>query len=103
MKRSSSSLFFAVLLCFFLTPAIAQWERQYPLEKLEPVLDIALHDDNYGFAVGNNDLIIRLDTATDEWIPLDSWNKGWQLKAVDYLEGSNGNFVAAAGNGMIIS
>ena len=103
MKLISSPLLFAALCCFFLTPALAQWERQYPLEKLEPVLDIALHDDDYGFAVGNNDLILKLDTATDEWVLLDSWDKGWQLKAVDYLEGSNGNFVVAGGNGMIIS
>ena len=103
MKLISSPFLFAALLCFFLTPAIGQWERQYPLEKLEPVLDIALHDDDYGFAVGNNDLILRLDTATDEWVLLDNWSKGWTLKTVDYLQGTGGNFVVAGGNGMIIS
>lgn len=103
MKSISSAILLATILLCMPVSGHAQWERQYPLKKLEPVLDIAIHDDGFGFAVGNNDLIIRLDTMTDQWNLLDSWQKGWQLKAVDYLDGTNGTFVVAGGTGMIIS
>ena len=103
MKSISFFLLLPLLFSCFITTAFAQWDRQYPLEKLENVLDISLHTDNYGFAVGTNDLILRLDNTTNTWDLLSSWNKSWQLKAVDYLEGTNGTFVVAGGNGMIIS
>ncbi len=103
MKKISFVFLLATLLFCLPSPGFAQWVRQYPLDKLEPVLDISLHSDDFGFAVGNNDLILRLDASTDEWSLLGSWNKGWQLKTVDYLEGTNGTFVAAGGNGLIIS
>jgi len=103
MKKISSAFLLAALLFCLPSTGYAQWVRQYPLEKLEPVHSISLHNDGFGFAVGNNDLILRLDISTDQWNLLDSWDKGWQFKTVDYLEGTDGNFVAAGGNGMIVS
>jgi photosystem II stability/assembly factor-like uncharacterized protein len=103
MKIIYSSFLFAMLLFCLPSSGNAQWDRQYPLEKLEPVHAISLHNDDFGFAVGNNDLILRLDSSTEQWNLLDSWDKGWHFRTVDYLEGTNGNFVAAGGNGMIIS
>lgn len=103
MKKISSAFQLAMLLFCLPSSGFAQWVRQYPLEKLEPVIAISLHNDGFGFAVGNNDLILRLDVSTDQWNLLDSWEKGWNFKTVDYLEGTNGNFVAAGGNGMILS
>ena len=102
MKSILASLIASLLFCLPL-PILAQWERQYPLKKLDPVFDIALHEDDFGFAAGNNDLILRLNKATGKWDLLDNWEKGWVFKAVDYLEGTNGAFVAAGGNGMIVS
>jgi photosystem II stability/assembly factor-like uncharacterized protein len=61
----------------------AQWQRQYPLEKLEQVLEIAVHGDGYGFAVGSNDLILKLDPGTQTWDLLLSWTKKWKLEAVE--------------------
>ena len=81
----------------------AQWDRQYPLEKLEQVLDIAIAEDGYGFAVGSNDLILKLDPGTSQWDLLLSWNKKWKLEGVDYLDGTGGEFAAAGGNGFIIT
>ncbi|HEX5111554.1 MAG TPA: YCF48-related protein [Saprospiraceae bacterium] len=100
MKLFSSFLIvlLALPLCLF-----AQWDRQYPLEKLEQVLDIAVAEDGYGFAVGSNDLILKLDPGTNQWDLLLSWNKKWKLEGVDYLDGTEGEFAAAGGNGFIIT
>ena len=81
----------------------AQWQRQYPLEKLEQVLEISVHGDGYGFAVGSNDLILKLDPGTNTWDLLLSWTKKWKLEAVDYIPSTNGDFAVAGGQGLIIT
>ena len=88
------------LLCFTL-PVSGQWIRQYPLEKLEHVNAIALHADGHGYAVGGDDLFLRLDPDLQTWELVSAWNKGWTLEAVDYLNGTS--FVAAGGQGLITS
>ncbi len=90
------------LFCLF-QPIDAQWIRQYPLAKLEHVVDIAIHTDGHGYAVGDDDLILRMDPGTKEWDLLTSWDSGWSLESVDYLENTAGAFVAAGGEGLIIS
>ena len=79
MKSILASLIASLLFCLPL-PILAQWERQYPLKKLDPVFDIALHEDDFGFAAGNNDLILRLNKTTGKWDLLDNWEKGWVFK-----------------------
>jgi len=98
-------LFSSVLIVLLALPLSlsAQWDRQYPLEKLEQVLDIAVAEDGYGFAVGSNDLILKLDPGTSQWDLLLSWDKKWKLEGVDYLDGTGGEFAAAGGNGFIIT
>jgi photosystem II stability/assembly factor-like uncharacterized protein len=81
----------------------AQWIRQYPLAKLEHVVNIALHQDGHGYAVGDDDLILRLDPGTKRWDLLASWDGGWALESVDYLAGTSGQLVAAGGQGLILS
>ena len=93
----------ALLLTILALPAHAQWVRQYPLAKLEHVVDIDLHTDGYGFAVGADDLILRLDPGTQRWDLLSSWDGGWSLGSVDYLEGTSGNVAAAGGQGLIVT
>jgi photosystem II stability/assembly factor-like uncharacterized protein len=100
MKIFSSLLAALVALPISLS---AQWDRQYPLEKLEQVLDIAVGNDGHGFAVGSNDLIQKLDPGTKQWDLLLSWNKKWKLEAVDYLSGTGGEFAAAGGNGFMFT
>jgi len=95
-------LLFIVVLCLPIGLS-AQWQRQYPLEKLEQVLDIAVGQDGHGFAVGSNDLILKLDPGTKQWDLLLSWNKKWKLEAVDYLSSTDGDFAAAGGQGLIIT
>lgn len=100
--KSHSILFLIIL--FVLTNMLrvdAQWVRQYPLDKLEHVNDIALHADGHGFAVGGDDLILRLDPGIKKWELLLGWDKNWTLEAVDYLNGTA--FVAAGGQGVITS
>ncbi len=100
MKIFSSMLMALVALPLCLS---AQWQRQYPLEKLEQVLDISTHGDGYGFAVGGNDLILKLDPGTKTWNLLLSWNKKWKLEATDYMPFTAGDFAAAGGQGLIIT
>lgn len=99
----SHSTLFLIFLCVLINmlPADAQWVRQYPLDKLEHVNDIALHADGHGFAVGGDDLILRLDPGIKKWELLLGWDKNWTLEAVDYLNGTE--FVAAGGQGVITS
>src|SRR6188768_1375161 len=81
----------------------AQWIRQYPMAKLEQVVDITLHQDGYGYAVGGDDMILKLDPGTNRWDLLTSWDAGWSLESVDYLAGTSGAIVAAGGQGLILS
>ena len=92
-----------LILIFACFSADAQWIRQYPLAKLEHVVDIAVHQDGYGFAVGGDDLILRLNGGSNQWDLLTSWDGGWTLESVDYLEGTFGQTVAAGGQGLILS
>lgn len=93
---------FTIIICT-VYPASAQWIRQYPLAKLEDVLDIDISSDGYGFAVGTNDLMLRYNSAVKEWNLLLNFDEGWRLEAVDYLEGSGGNIAAAGGQGLILT
>jgi photosystem II stability/assembly factor-like uncharacterized protein len=104
-KKADMKLFSSMLMVLVVFPMClsAQWQRQYPLEKLEQVLDIAVHNDGYGFAVGNNDLILKLDPGTKTWDLLLAWTKKWKLEAVDYLPLTTGDFAAAGGQGLIIT
>jgi len=100
--------FYSLLLLtpLFLLPSgslTAQWIRQYPLAKLEHVTDIALHQDGHGYAVGPDDMVLRLDPGTKRWILLDAWDSGWSFAAVDYLDDMSGAFAAAGGQGLIIT
>src|SRR5687768_1610559 len=99
-------LSFPLLLCLALMPLAdvqSQWQRQYPLEKLEDVLDIDISADGYGFAAGTNDLLMRMDPITRKWDLLLGFDEGWQFESVDYFDGSGGMIVAAAGQGLILS
>ncbi len=103
MKLSFSQLLSAIVFTVLSGAVQAQWQRQYPLDKLENVLDIDVHDDGYGFAVGTNDLILSLDKSTQTWQLLDGYGEGWRFETVDYLNGSGGNVAAAGGNGLILT
>ncbi len=92
-----------LFLLFLLTDASSQWQRQYPMEELEDVLDIAMHQDGHGYAVGHSDLILKLDPMTQTWDLLTSWDMDWSFEAVDYADGTNGAVVAAGGDGLILS
>jgi photosystem II stability/assembly factor-like uncharacterized protein len=97
-------IFYLLSLLIFIPGATqAQWVRQYPLAKMEHVVDIAIHQDGHGYAVGADDLILRLDPGTKRWDLLSSWNNNWILESVDYLEGTSGQVVAAGGQGLIVS
>lgn len=65
------------------------------MAKLENVTDIALHPDGHGYAVGPDDMVLRLDPGTKTWTLLDAWDGGWSFAAVDYLEDMSGAFAAA--------
>ncbi|MDQ3016862.1 MAG: YCF48-related protein [Bacteroidota bacterium] len=103
MKLSFSQVLSPVAFVLLVLPLHAQWQRQYPLEKLENILDIDVHDDGYGFAVGANDLLLRLDESTQTWKLLDGYGQGWRFEAVDYLSGSGGQVAVAAGDGLILT
>jgi photosystem II stability/assembly factor-like uncharacterized protein len=103
MKSLYSLLLFTPLFLLQSASLTAQWIRQYPLAKLEHVTDIALHPDGHGYAVGPDDMVLRLDPGTKRWTLLDAWDSGWSLAAVDYLEDMSGAFAAAGGQGLIIT
>ena len=103
MKTLCLSLLVSFYFLFSFQSVSAQWIRQYPLAKLEHVVDIAAHQDGHGYAVGADDMILRLDPGTKTWELLQTWNSGWTLEAVDYLEGTSGAIVAAGGQGVIVS
>src|SRR4249920_3831887 len=92
----------ALLLCSF-THLHAQWVRQYPMPKLEDVLDMDVSADGYGFAAGTNDLLLRTQGGSHQWDLLPGFGEGWRFEAVDYLEGSGGSVAAAGGEGLILT
>jgi photosystem II stability/assembly factor-like uncharacterized protein len=101
MKLLFSSLrTISIILCLVHSVS-AQWVRQYPMKKLEHVLDIVVTPDGYGFAVGNNDLVLR--KVGNQWQLREGPNKNWDLKAVDHLENTLGTFVAVGGQGLLLS
>lgn len=81
----------------------AQWQRQYPLAKLDNVNDIVVQPDGHAFAVGADDILLRWTSATQSWDLLPDVEKGWTFFAVDYLNNTNGTFVAAGGTGLLLS
>ncbi len=81
----------------------AQWMRQYPVPKMEFVLDMDVSSDGYGYAVGGDDMVLKLDPVTMEWTTLTTQDLGWTLTAVDYLDGTMGNVVVAGGQGVLVS
>lgn len=103
MKFSSIPSIVLFLLCLLSTALSAQWIRQYPLPKLEDVLDMDVSEDGYGFAAGTNDLLLRLDPETEEWTLLPGFGEGWRFEAVDYLDNSGGNIAVAGGDGLILT
>lgn len=103
MKRFLPSVLVVFIIFCISSSAQAQWKRQYPMEKLENILNIAMHQDNYGYAVGDNDLILKLDPVSQSWNPLVNLEMNWSLNAVDYVAGTNGAIVAAGGPVLIIS
>ncbi len=94
-------LYFALFLCSFNLQA--QWIRQYPMDKLEDVLDIDVSADGYGWAVGSNDLILRTLAGNNQWELLPGFGEGWRFEAVDYLDGTGGGIAAAGGDGLILT
>ena len=69
-------LFLPLLLVIsFPTLLASQWVRQYPVAKLEQVLDLVVHGDGHGYAVGSDDLLMKLDPATKTWDILLNWNQ----------------------------
>ncbi|MEO6132850.1 MAG: YCF48-related protein [Saprospiraceae bacterium] len=103
MKKTLSTIAKIVFLLFLFNSLQAQWNRQYPLPKLEDVLDIDVSADGYGFAVGTNDLLLRILAGNTQWELLPGYGKGWRFQAVDYLEGSGGNIAAAGGDSLILT
>lgn len=103
MKSFQSALLSLAILILVSFQSSAQWVRQYPLDKLENVVDMDVSDDGYGFAVGPNDLLLRLSALDQTWELLPDLTLNWQFESVDYLEGSNGNVAAAGGNGLLLT
>ena len=103
MKSNFYLFLFTLISLLIPFSSTSQWIRQFPLAKLENVADIALHPDGHGYAVGADDMILRLDPGTKRWDLLTSWDGGWTLESVDYLEGTSGAIVAAGGQGLIVS
>lgn len=103
MKSPRSSFLFLALSFFCLHTLQAQWNRQYPLPKLEDVLDIDVKSDGYGFAAGTKDLLLRKQAGSNQWDMLPGFGEGWRFEAVDYLDGSGGEIAAAGGGGLILT
>src|SRR4030095_2053050 len=104
MMKSIFSCILQLTLLLFSTELLqAQWIRQYPMDKLEDVLDIDVSLDGYGFAVGSNDLLLRKTSGNNQWELLPGFGEGWRFEAIDYLEGSGGTVAAAGGEGMILT
>lgn len=103
MKLHFTQFSLLIFVMLTATASQAQWDRQYPMDKLENVLDMDVAGDGYGFATGNNDLLLRLEIDNRRWTLLDGYGEGWNFKAIDYLEGSGGSIAAAGGDGLILT
>ncbi|MEO5905502.1 MAG: YCF48-related protein, partial [Saprospiraceae bacterium] len=101
MKFLLPLLFFFVLLNT--SAAQIEWDRQYPMERLEDVLDIDISDDGFGFASGTDDLLLRLDPSTKRWELLPPFGDESNYESIDYLDGTAGTTVLAGGQGLIQS
>ena len=64
-------------------------------------MDVSL--DGHGFAVGTNDLVLRLNPATKTWDLIPGYGQNWKLEAVDYLDGSGGNVAVVGGTNVIMT
>ncbi len=74
-------LILMVMSCSIYTSA--QWIRQYPVPKMEWLLDIDVSTDGYGYAVGGDDMVVKLDPSTMTWSTLTTPDYEWTLNAVD--------------------
>src|SRR5690606_1901516 len=78
---------------------MGQWQRQYPLSKLENVVDIDLTQDGHGVAVGANATVLTKSAGGTEWFLRPEPVSGWDLAACDVAEGQNGQYMAVGGPG----
>src|SRR5690349_15304876 len=73
-----ASLPLSVILCLLCSFSLqAQWDRQYPLDNLDDVLDIDISLEGFGFAAGPNDMIVRYEHATKSWELLPGYGENW--------------------------
>src|SRR5690606_3318504 len=89
----------------YVTQSFAQagWQRQYPLTKLDNVVDIAIHEDGFGYAVGENNTLLRLQSGSQTWLLAEGPMADWDLATCDYLAETLGTYVAVGGTGLALS
>lgn len=100
MKRL---VLFLLVMCTLTAENWAQWQRQYPLAKLENVLDIDLTAEGFGVAVGANAMVLTKSAGESTWRLRSGPSGNWRLDACDYAEGQAGEYLAVGGNGLAIS
>jgi len=100
MNRLTAILLF---LSACLAPAWGQWQRQYPLPKMENVVDLAVSAEGYGIAVGANAMVLLKSASATTWNPRPEPVSGWSLVACDVADGQGGQYLAVGGTGLAIS
>ena len=100
MTRLTFTLLFLSALHVTLT---GQWQRQYPLSKLENVVDLDLTVEGYGVAVGDNATVMTKSAGGEEWFLRAEPVAGWDFAACDAAEGLDGQYLAIGGTGLAVS
>ncbi len=97
--KTIQKCFTTSLLIFFTTFTFSQeWVRQNPFEILGRIYDVDITADGFGWAVGSAGAILYTETSGDFWEVQETPNDEAPLRAIAYVEGSNGQKAFAGGN-----
>ena len=86
----------AIVLPLFINLQAQDWVRQYPFENISKLRDIYVHQEGFGWAVGENNTLRYTTDFGQSWVDQDLPSFA-SLYFVKYLEGSNGQKAISIG------
>lgn len=87
-----------LLLLLQQTSFAQEWVRQHPFDIVSRIYDIEIQPEGFGWAIGAEGAILHTEDNGTFWSIQETPNDDYILRAVAYVEGSNGQQAFAGGN-----